>query len=440
MKRAYVVPHPPIILPEVGRGEERKISKTIEAYKKVAQEIQKIKPETIIISSPHAPFYRDAFYMAGGNIIRGDLKNFGIFDVEEEVEIDQELSKEILKNSFDIPIKYTDSYSDKMDHGTLIPLRFIKEVYKDFKIVNIGLSTMSGKEHYKFGMAIERAVEKLGRSAVYVASGDLSHVLKEDGHYGFKEEGVIFDKKITDILEKGSFDELMKITDEEADNASQCGLRSFQIMAGCLNHFKVKSKKLSYEGPFGVGYGVFSYDPICDVKKETDPYIELAKKSMYSYIKDKKTIDVPKDLPEEMIKNRAGCFVTLYKNKNLRGCIGTIAPTQKNIAEEIIHNAILSSTEDPRFNKVSEDELEDLDISVDVLGEKEKISILDELDPKIYGVIVSSGYRRGLLLPKIEGVDTCKYQVEIALRKAGISPSEDFEMERFKVIRHEYEK
>lgn len=440
MKRAYVVPHPPIILPEVGRGEERKISKTIESYKKVMQEIQKIKPDTIIISSPHAPFYRDAFYMAGGSSIRGDLKNFGIFDVEEEIGIDQELCEEILKNAYDIPINYTDSYSDEMDHATLVPVRFIKEVYKDFKIVNIGLSTMSADKHYELGMAIEKAVEKLGRSAVYVASGDLSHVLKEDGPYGFKEEGVIFDKIITDILERGDFDNLMKITDEEADNAAQCGLRSFQIMAGCLNNFKVKSKKLSYEGPFGVGYGVFSYEPICEIKKETDPYIELARKSMNSYIKNKKTIDVPKDLPEEMIKNKAGCFVTLYKNKNLRGCIGTIAPTQKNIAEEIIKNAILSSTEDPRFNRVSEDELGDLDISVDVLGEKEKISSLDELDPKVYGVIVSSGFRRGLLLPNLDGVDNAKYQVEIALRKAGIDPSEDFEMERFEVIRHEYKK
>ena len=121
---------------------------------------------------------------------------------------------------------------------------------------------------------------------------------------------------------------------------------------------------------------------------------------------------------------------------SLRGCIGTISPTTSSIADEIIRNAISAGTEDPRFPPVTEDELSRLEYSVDVLGKAEKIESMDELDPLRYGVIVSKGHRRGLLLPNLEGVETAEKQISIALRKAGISPNEDYQLERFEVVRH----
>lgn len=451
MKKAFVVPHPPIILPEVGRGEEEKIAKSIEAYERVAEEIAEIKPETIIISSPHAPYYQDAFYLADAPRARGNLRAFGIGDVEEEVLIDQELCDEIVRASEDLPIYYSKKGAKNLDHGTLIPLRFIKARYQDFKIIRLGISVLPAETHYQLGMSIKSAVKKLGRNCAYIASGDLSHVLKSEGPYGYREAGPVFDKKIVDILRRAAFDELLNISRAEAEEAAQCGLGSFQIMAGFLNGEKVKAEEYSYEGPFGVGYAVFSFDTAGDdpdryflinrYKKfdKSDSYIELAREAIKNFIRDDNIISPPQGLPKAMTHQRAGCFVTLHKFGKLRGCIGTIAPTRENIADEIIQNAISASTRDPRFPSVKENELDDLKISVDILGDPEPIHSMNELDTTTYGVIVTSGYRRGLLLPNLEGIDTPKKQVAIALQKAGIYPDENFQMERFKVIRHEYD-
>ena len=133
---------------------------------------------------------------------------------------------------------------------------------------------------------------------------------------------------------------------------------------------------------------------------------------------------------------RAGAFVSIHEHGMLRGCIGTILPVQSSLAEEIIENAISASTRDPRFDPITTSEIPYLDINVDVLSEPEPIHSRDELDVKRYGVIVSCGSRRGLLLPDLEGVDTVDEQVSIAMKKGGIRESDDYQLERFEVVRH----
>jgi AmmeMemoRadiSam system protein A len=166
------------------------------------------------------------------------------------------------------------------------------------------------------------------------------------------------------------------------------------------------------------------------------PLVELARKTIESYVREKRTIEPPERLVPEM-QGRAGTFVSLHDSRgNLRGCIGTIEPRQSAVAQEVIQNAISAATRDPRFPPVQPEELESLDIKVDVLTEPEPIDSIDQLDPKRYGVIVESGWRRGLLLPDLEGVDTVEYQVDIAMRKAGISPGEPMQMYRFEVKRY----
>ena len=146
-------------------------------------------------------------------------------------------------------------------------------------------------------------------------------------------------------------------------------------------------------------------------------------------------IGPPEDLPPEMEK-RAGTFVSLHEHGMLRGCIGTIEPAQASVAQEVIQNAISAATRDPRFPPVRPEELADLDIKVDVLGEPELVESMDELDPRRYGVIVESGWKRSLLLPDLEGVDTAERQVEIARRKAWIGPDEPIQLYRFEVKRY----
>lgn len=170
--------------------------------------------------------------------------------------------------------------------------------------------------------------------------------------------------------------------------------------------------------------------------KEESAYVRLARETIENYVKCGKIISPPRDIPEEMIKQKAGVFVSIKKIGNLRGCIGTFMPTQENIAYEIIRNAISAAVDDPRFPPVTVSEFNDLTISVDVLSSPEEISNISELDPKKYGVIVSSGYKKGLLLPDLEGVDTAEEQIDIAKRKAGIYPDEKVKLYRFEVKRY----
>jgi AmmeMemoRadiSam system protein A len=143
-------------------------------------------------------------------------------------------------------------------------------------------------------------------------------------------------------------------------------------------------------------------------------------------------------LPEELkeiSKQRAAAFVSLKKGGQLRGCIGTILPLHDNLMEEIRENAISAGTRDPRFPAVRPEELEQLEYSVDVLSKPEPAT-REELDPSRYGVIVSRGHKRGVLLPDLEGVDTVEEQLEIALQKADISRNQGYGIERFEVIRY----
>ncbi|MDD3539285.1 MAG: AmmeMemoRadiSam system protein A [Atribacterota bacterium] len=169
--------------------------------------------------------------------------------------------------------------------------------------------------------------------------------------------------------------------------------------------------------------------------KESIP-VQLARQSIIYYLKNKKRLSLPDNLPPELTEKRAGVFVSLKKNGKLRGCIGTFLPTQDNIALEIIENAISAAVHDPRFSPVTLDEVEKLTISVDILSIPEEVKDISELDPKKYGIIISHGYKKGLLLPDLEGVDTVEQQIDIARQKAGIYVNEDFKIERFEVKRY----
>ena len=167
---------------------------------------------------------------------------------------------------------------------------------------------------------------------------------------------------------------------------------------------------------------------------EEHPLVQLARRTIEAYVRDGKRISAPRELTPEM-RRRAGTFVSLHRLGQLRGCIGTFMPTQPNVAVEVIQNAISAATRDPRFAPVGPDELDDLDISVDVLSPPEPVASPDELDPVRYGVIVEAGERRGLLLPNLEGVRTVEEQISIARSKAWIRPREPVQLYRFEVQR-----
>lgn len=457
---AFMVPHPPLIIHDVGRGEEEQIRPTIDAYTEVARQIAELEPETIIVSSPHNVMYYDYFNISGGREARGSLAGFRAPDAAVDLEYDQELVAEICRtaDSRKFPAGTLGGRQKELDHATVIPLLFVnKEYHRPYKIVRVGLSGLPLEDHYRLGMMIKEAAERLGRRTVYIASGDLSHKLKEYGPYGFDKNGPVYDARIMDVMGRGAFGELFDFDETLCEKAAECGHRSFVIMAGALDRTGVSVQKLSYQDVTGVGYGVCAFHPtgpdksrnfldqrekaeadrLAAIKSGEDPYVKLARLSVETYVKTGRAAKVPSGLPDEMYSGRAGVFVSLHEDGRLRGCIGTISPVRENIAEEIVMNGISACSQDPRFDRVTSGELPRLEYSVDVLGEPEPIDSKDMLDVKRYGVIVSKGGRRGLLLPDLDGVDTVEEQISIAKRKAGISENESgVKLERFEVVRH----
>ncbi len=458
---AAVVPHPPIILPEVGHGEEQKISATTQAYEEISRRVVELNPDTIIVTSPHSIMYSDYFHISPGEQATGNMRRFSAPTVSLQVNYDAQLAQKLssLAAAEKIPAGTLGERDASLDHGTMIPLRFLQLAGLDFnrvKFVRIGLSGLNAATHYKFGQLIAQAAENLGRKIFFMASGDLSHKLKADGPYGLAPEGAIFDSQVMNNLSSGNFLRLLTMDEKICSRAAECGLRSFWIMAGALDKKSVTAEKLSYEGTFGVGYGIVWFNvngadearnfdmQLADFKRREslrrkaseDDFVKLARHSLETFVKTHKPAELPENLSAELLNRRAGAFVSLHKDGNLRGCIGTILATQDNLAEEILQNAISACSRDPRFEPVTVDELDDIEYSVDVLGEPERIFSVKDLDVKRYGVIVENGNRRGLLLPDLEGVDTVEEQIAIAKRKANIRADEKVSLWRFEVIRH----
>ncbi len=456
---AFALPHPPLAVAGVGRGQEREIDRTLAGYREVARRIAALAPDVLVVSSPHATAYYDYIHISPGACASGDFAQFGDSADELSCDYDEELVRAISDEAIlaGVPAGTEGQRDPALDHGTMVPLSFIQAAGTRCPIVRIGISGMSGLDHYLFGQCVARAADKLGRRAVWVASGDLSHKLKKTGPYGFAAEGPVFDQEICDIFETGDFGRLLRMDDTLCDKAAECGLPSFQMMAGSLDGQGVKGELLSYEGPFGVGYGVAAFTPLgpapdrnfADMARQKvawqakanqageDQLVSLARASLETWVLKHQAITLPDDLPDELAHRRAGCFVSLHKDGQLRGCIGTLGPTRASLALEIVNNAISAGTRDPRFPRVRPDELDLLTYSVDVLGEAQEVADQSELDPARYGVIVStSDGRRGVLLPDLEGVDSVNQQVSIACQKGGIDPREPYTLQRFEVVRH----
>ena len=446
---AFMVPHPPLIIPAVGKGGEQEIRQTAAAYREAARQIAALQPETIVITSPHSVMYADYFHISPGRGAKGSFARFGAPQVRFEETYDEEFRRVLceLAQEHDLPAGTLGERDRELDHGTMV---------QSFRLVRIGLSGLPLTDHYRLGQLIGETAEQTGRRTVLVASGDLSHKLQTYGPYGYAPEGPAYDARIMDVCGRAAFGELFDFDEAFCERAAECGHRSFVIMAGAFDGLSVKAAALSHQDVTGVGYGICTFYPqgpdpdrfflqayrqrilreLEAKRAASDEYVKLARSAVEHYTAGREIIPVPAHLPREMTDRRAGAFVSLHKDGRLRGCIGTIGPTASCVAEEIIGNAVSACSRDPRFDPVRPEELPLLDISVDVLGDPEDISSEEELDPRRYGVIVSSGSRRGLLLPDLEGVDTVRQQVDIARQKAGIPKGQRVSLQRFEVVRH----
>jgi len=403
-----------------------------------------VKEDIIGLVSPHAGYvysgpvagaaisrvkFKDTFIIMGPNHT-GMGKPFSIMSQGAwktplgKVEVDSELGEKLLATSSHLE---EDHVAHQYEHSIEVQLPFLQYFKPDIKLVPIVLGYTRGATYKEIGEEIARAIKELNKEVVIIASSDMTH-------YEPQESAQRKDNKAIEAILDLNEDELLKRVDEL--NISMCGYAptvSLISAAKALGATGAELVRYQTSGDTTGDYtAVVGYAGI--ILKRVHPLASLAKRTVETYIKEGK-VPEPGELTPEM-KERAGVFVSIHKLGELRGCIGTFEPVQKNVAEETMSNAISSATRDPRFLPIAPEELKDLDYSVDVLTKPEPIASKDQLDPKKYGVIVEAGWRRGLLLPDLEEVDSVDYQIDICRQKAGIMPDEPVKLYRFEVRRY----
>ncbi|HKS29045.1 MAG TPA: AmmeMemoRadiSam system protein A [Pyrinomonadaceae bacterium] len=442
-----IAPHPPIMVPEVGQEAAGEVRASIDAMRDFTHRLIESGAETVVLVSPHAPLEAAAFVAYEDPQLYGDFGNFRAPGTMVEAPLDEELLEAIRRNAGAHDYKVSAVRGYELDHGTSVPLYFLLRNGWRGRVVALGYTFLSNEDHIRFGSCIRSAIEETARPAALVASGDLSHRLKPGAPAGFNPEAHLFDEEVVASLRASDPARIVNIDQGLRKRAGECGYRSMLVAFGAAGQAEQACEVLSYEAPFGVGYMVAQVsrteaarteesareeaaETERDAKKEITG---LARQTIEAFVGGGE-IPTP---PADLLPERAACFVSIKTDEgDLRGCIGTIEPAQDSLAEEIVANAISAATRDPRFPPVSANELSHLRYSVDVLYEPEPATF-DDLDPKVYGVIVedAGGTRRGLLLPDIEGVNSPSQQVEIAARKAGIRAGTQLKFWRFRVER-----
>jgi AmmeMemoRadiSam system protein A/AmmeMemoRadiSam system protein B len=433
-----IAPHPPIMVPEVGREAVARVRDSIDAMAEFTRRLIDSGAETVILISPHAPLEADSFVAYAGPTLYGDFANFHAPDTEFSARVDEELLKAITQTAADANYRVSMLHDDLLDHGTAVPLYFLLSNGWKGQIVALGYSFLSNNDHLHFGSCITNAVDHVGRRVAFIASGDLSHRLKPEAPAGYNPSAHVFDEEVVGALQANEPSRIVAINHDLRRLAGECGYRSMLVAIGATSGLPLSCDVINYEAPFGVGYLVAQLTNVAaESENEFEVVPGLARRAVETFISEGEMLDPPASR-SGLLAAHAPCFVCLKtRNGELRGCIGTIEAVKDSLAEEIVANAVSAAINDPRFDPVQEDELADLVYSVDVLLAPEPAEI-EELDPKIYGVIVEdeSESRRGLLLPDIPGIETAEQQVEIATRKAGIPSGTPVKLSRFKVERY----
>ncbi len=439
---AAFLPHPPILLPAIGQGEEGKAKETIHGIKRVIQDIQQGDPEVLLIFSPHGDSSQHLLSINLASTLQGSFAAFGHPQLNIQANNQTMLAEETADYCRQEGLSFSRNKSN-LDHGAMVPLYFLQKAGISLPVVHISVGWSDVTAAYQTGKQLSGFFRRKDQRIMVIASGDLSHRLKSQGPYGFHPKGSLFDEKIKAAFDNNNLDGLVDIPYDVANEAGQCGLLPFVLTAGLLADKTPETRCYSYQGPYGVGY-LCGYASVMEEKQEHSA-VTLARETIATYLLDKRPLNFDHYLqahPGDVFLQRAsiteaGAFVSIHAHGKLRGCIGTIENVHGNLGKEIVANAIEASTRDPRFNAVSLDELDSLAIKVDEMGSLKRVEGYDELDVQHYGVVVESGYRRGLLLPALEGVNTVEQQISIACQKAGISIKEPFTIYRFKVTRYE---
>ncbi len=511
---AALLPHPPVLLPEVGRGREREAISTCNALEQVCLRITQAsqKPDCIFFLSPHHPYAVGNLLINNAKAMHGSLAAFGApgakLSLQGDTAAHASITEHLLQSR--IPVSSSPTLDITLDHGSLVPLLLLNRKLSGLPpVILASPSGLSVEKSFALGQALARFQDD--RAWAFIASGDLSHRLNAEAPSGFHPAGKVFDTATLRALGSGNSSHLLQLPSDIRAHAGECGLRSILALLGlCANPMDI----LSYEAPFGVGYCAAFYDfsqpqsngsshaestggvtlkeaettselaskadasgvppidsatlakpdfsrsflqerafaarvaqsahevqpPPLVVTDPLHPYPHLARLAITRHLANPSYTITQEDFlachpKSEFWAQRAACFVSIKTLEGtLRGCIGTIVPIHDNIGLEITHNAILAATKDSRFAPLTASE--NVLYSVDILGTPERIDSQADLNPAIWGVIVTKGQRRGLLLPALAGVLSVEQQLAIAAQKGDIDSLEGVTLHRFSVSRY----
>ena len=437
-----LTPHPPIIVPEVGKGRESVSQKTVDAMNTLSLKLSNHEPDMLFLLTPHHHYQR-GLHVVIGEQYNGNLAMFGAPEVEISLEGSPEAGERLERHLTKyLPIHIERQEKVTLDHASIVPLTFLLKKWKKRpKLVIANPIGLTPDEAFQAGVALNALEDE--NTWGLLASGDLSHRLTADAPAGFHPNGREFDALVIKALYTNRPEHLLELPERFIENAGECGMRSVLIFMGVNS--EVPLDVLSYEGPFGVGYCV-SYSVFEKISSSSEPeqFEELvpriARDAIERYLKTGQILRLKEanlSNNDALLKMKA-CFVSIKQTDTgeLRGCIGTISPVKSSLGEEIISNAIAAAVKDPRFPPLSGDELSHVTISVDILSPPQQINGADELNPSEFGVIIEKDLKRGVLLPDLDGITTVEQQLAIASRKAGICSLRGATIYKFTVSRY----
>jgi AmmeMemoRadiSam system protein A len=391
-------------------------------------------PEIVCIVSPHAPRKQRSFGIVAESSLAGDFSRFGHRALRLGFAGAPELALQLAMRCKAGGVDTHLLPGGALDHGALVPLHFLARAGYRGKVLLIALPSPDEALERRFGTVLGSCLEASDVRAALVASGDMSHRLAPGAPGGYHADATRFDAGFVAALHRGDLAGAIGLDSELVALAGEDVVASTRVAASAIGE-GATPRVLCYEGPFGVGYceALLRADPAIATPTygpEPRPLVDIARDAVAAAVRGERWRPAAQGPPKPV-------FVTLRGPKgDLRGCIGRTEPLHASLSEEVADCAAMAATMDTRMLPVAEDELTHLRIEVSVLHPAEPVEGLSELEPQRYGVIVRAGQRRGVLLPAIDGVDTPEEQVRIALRKAGISSKEPYELARFTVTAH----
>ena len=423
-----LVAHPPIMVAEVGGAESQRVRATADAMRELDGMLSKVDASLLVVVSPHSPSSMTSLPVRRAARAAGDLARFRAPQVRVEAECDVALAAALVADGQRAGFSLTWAEETELDHGVVVPLHALTRTMANKRCIFLGVSGWPLARFVEFGGWLQGRLRD--RSAILIASGDLSHRLTPDAPYGFRPQGPLFDRLVIDALRTRTWEQIEALDPDLVEEAGECGLRPLAILLGAGRAANLDSQVLSYEGPFGVGYPVVAFSASTATNVVLDIQT-LSRQAIDTYLRTRQMIHPPEPIPTEL-QAPSAVFVTLRKDGELRGCVGSVRPTEATAAHELIRYAVASAVRDPRFDPVRLDEVSALTIKVQLLDVPEPVTDIAKLDPHTFGIIVRRGDRQALLLPDIDGIDTPEQQVLAACEKAGIDRHAPLQLERFR--------